>query len=539
MYKNSKFAIILPIVVACSVILGVLISGTIIKPSPNSQGRRTVRYITSGGNKIDALMTFINTRYVDTVNMDSLTERVMPLLLEELDPHSVYIPAKDFGNANESLEGEFDGIGIVFNMTTDTVIVMNVITGGPSMKAGIMGGDRIIRIDDTTVAGVKMDQDAVVKRLRGPRGTKVNLGIQRVGIDELIPITVTRDKVPIKSITAAYMIEPGIGYINFKEFSRNSHAELMEAVSSLQQQGMRKLILDIRGNGGGYMDPAITISNEFLPDKKLIVYQKDRIGKEIRQYSDGRGRLTGLGLVLLIDEGSASSSEIFAGALQDHDRAILIGRRSFGKGLIQEQIPFGDGSAVRLTIARYYTPSGRSIQKPYSDGKEQYYNELFTRYEHNEFFTADSIQFKDTVKYYTDSGRVVHGGGGIMPDVFVPQDTVGWTVPYFRDAIGKNILYRYTIDYSDRHRAELNKIGSLKEMDDFFAKDPDILNGFVAFASRAGLAPDYKGIERSGKLLMAYIKAYIGRNTPLEDNAYYHALQPIDNVMQKALEEVK
>ena len=482
-------------------------------------------------------MSLIDTRYVDKVDIDSMTEEVIPLFLEKLDPHSVYIPAKDFAETNESLEGEFDGIGVVFNMSTDTVIVLNVITGGPSAKAGIQGGDRIVKVNDTIIAGVKMDQNKVMKLLRGPRGSKVNLGVQRIGIDELIPITVTRDKIPIKSITAAYMVKPKIGYIKFDQFARNSHTELMEAISSLQSQGMEKLILDIRGNGGGYLDQAIIISNEFLPEKQLIVYTKDRYGKETKQYSDGNGALSNINTVVLVDEGSASSSEILAGALQDHDRATLIGRRTFGKGLVQEQIPFNDGSAVRLTIARYYTPSGRSIQKPYSKGNDEYYNELYTRYKHNEFFSADSIQFNDSLKYKTDSGRIVYGGGGIMPDIFVPVDTTSYT-PYFNEVVGKNILYKFTIEYADKHRDELNKITTLQELDAFFQKDKDLLDEFVQYAAKAGVEPNQAEINKSKEVMVTQIKAYVGRNTPLEENAFYYLLQDIDDTMKKALETI-
>lgn len=537
MYKNSRFSIILPIVIACSIVAGVLLSSLIFKTTPGSSRSERILPRGAGNNKIDALMSLIDTRYVDKVDIDSMTEEVIPLFLENLDPHSVYIPAKDFAETNESLEGEFDGIGVVFNMSTDTVIVLNVITGGPSAKAGIQGGDRIVKVNDTIIAGVKMDQDKVMKRLRGPRGSKVNLSVQRVGIDELIPITVTRDKIPIKSITAAYMVKPNVGYIKFDQFARNSHTELMKAISDLKAQGMEKLILDIRGNGGGYLDQAIVISNEFLPDKQLIVYTKDRYGKENKQYSDGNGALSDINTVVLVDEGSASSSEIFAGALQDHDRATLIGRRTFGKGLVQEQIPFNDGSAVRLTIARYYTPSGRSIQKPYSDGKEEYYNELYTRYKHQEFFSADSIQFNDSLKYKTDSGKIVYGGGGIMPDIFVPVDTMSYT-PYFNEVAGKNILYKFTIEYADKHRNELNKITSLKELDAFFRKDPDILDEFVQYAAKAGVKPNQAEINKSKDVMTTQIKAYVARNTQLEDNAFYYMLQDIDDTMKKALETV-
>ena len=395
----------------------------------------------------------------------------------------------------------------------------------------------LITINDTVVAGVKMRQDEVMKRLRGPRGSKVKLGIQRVGVKDLVPITVTRGVIPIYCINAAYMIGPETGYIVFAQFSRNAHKELMDAVDRLKAQGMKKLILDIRSNPGGFLDQAIEIANEFLPARKMIVYTVERGGEQSRQYSNGKGRLQDIELAVLVDEGSASSSEILAGALQDNDRGTIIGRRTFGKGLVQEQIPFPDGSAVRLTIARYYTPSGRSIQKPYDKGSEDYNNDLMNRYEHNEMFSADSIHFADSLKYFTAGGRTVYGGGGIMPDRFVPADTTDIT-PYLREVTGRNILYRFTIEYADRHRNELNRITTLPELDAFFAKDPGLLSEFIRYAARAGVAPKPSQIERSKAIILSQIKAYVGRNTPLEDNAFYHALQGIDSTVQQALKEM-
>lgn len=483
------------------------------------------------------LLSLIEKRYVDTVSMDSLTEWVIPMFLEELDPHSVYIPAKEMAQANESLDGEFDGIGVYFNMLTDTVIVINVITSGPSSKAGVQAGDRIVRINDSIVAGVKMNQNEVMKRLRGPRGSQVKLGIERVGVSDLVNITVTRGVIPIKSILSAYMIRPEVGYILFSQFSRNAHKELMEAVAMLQKQGMKKLVLDIRDNSGGFLDQAILIANEFLPAEKMIVYTQERSGIQTKQYSDGRGALKDMEVAVLINEHSASSSEILAGALQDNDRGVIVGRRSFGKGLVQEQIPFSDGSAVRLTIARYYTPTGRSIQKPY-DRTKDYRGELWERYQHDELFSADSIHFADSLKFTTPAGKVVYGGGGIMPDLFVPVDTADVT-PYFQKVAGKNILYRFTIEYSDQHRKELNAIESMDQLDAFFAKSPQLLDQFVRYAATQGVAPVPREIERSKAVMLAQIKAYVGRNTPLEENAFSQAMEKIDPVVKKALGELQ
>lgn len=531
MYKNNKYTILIPLIVALSLVAGILLGGVVFRSAPSAG--RSIGLI-PGTSKINTLFSLIESRYVDTVSMDSITEKAIPMILDELDPHSTYVPAKELAAVNESLDGEFDGIGVMFNMATDTVIVLNVIPTGPSDKAGILGGDRIITINDSIVAGVKMNQNEVMKRLRGPRGTTVKLGIQRGGEENLVPITVTRGVIPINCITAAYMIRPDTGYVVFSQFSRNAHRELVAVVDELQKQGMKKLILDIRGNPGGFLDQAILISNEFLPAGKMIVFTKDRSGSQTKQFSNGQGRYQDMELDILIDERSASSSEILAGALQDNDKGTIIGRRSFGKGLVQEQIPFSDGSAVRLTVARYYTPTGRSIQKPYSAGNSEYYNELETRYEHNEYFSADSIHFADSLKYTTESGRIVYGGGGIMPDIFVPADTSDITA-YYKKVAARNLLYKYTIDYSDRHRQQLNKITSLSELDAFFAQDPGLFDGFVQYASRAGVAPVPADINRSKALMLSQIKAYIGRNTPLEENAFYYELQDVDNVVVQAL----
>lgn len=536
MYKNSKFTVILPTVIACSIALGILLGGKVFR---NNRTRHMPNQslVTGNNNKIDMLLSLINTTYVDSVSIDSLIENTIPLIVDELDPHSSYLTKAEVLEANEIYDAQFDGIGVTFNMLTDTVIVLNVISGGPSADAGIQAGDRIITVNDSTIAGVKMPQNSVVKRLRGPRGSQVKLGIQRYGHKGLIPITVTRGAIPIKSILASYMIRPEIGYIRFEQFSGTSHSELIAAISSLKEQGMKKLILDIRGNGGGLLDQAIVIANEFLPVNNMIVYTQNREGQKDIQYSNGKGSFTDEELVVLIDENSASASEILAGALQDNDRGTIIGRRSFGKGLVQGQFPFPDRSALRLTIARYYTPVGRSIQKPYDKGRESYYNEVYDRYEHDEMFTADSIHFNDSLKFTTPGGKVVYGGGGIMPDIFVPIDTSDVT-PYFRAVTDwdKNILYRFTLEFSDRNRARLNGINTLEELDRFFAEQPNLLNDFVAFASRSGVSPNAADIAKSKALILSQLKAYIGRNSPLEDNAFYHCIQQIDPVVDKALE---
>ena len=487
-------------------------------------------------DKLARVLMMIENDYVEPISRDSLAELAIPAVLHKLDPHSVYLPPKQFEEADESLKGEFDGIGVVFNMATDTVIVLNVIPSGPSRKAGVQGGDRIIKVNDTLIAGQKMSNASVMKRLRGPRGTKVKLSIERQGIDGLVDIIVTRDAIPLHSVEASLMLTDNIGFIKLSQFSRTSFAEIKKALVSLRAHGMRSLIFDLRGNSGGFLDQAILIANEFLPSGALIVYTEDRNGKKLRQYSDGKGGSTDLKMVVLIDEASASSSEILAGALQDNDRGTIIGRRSFGKGLVQSQTPFADGSAVRLTVARYYTPTGRSIQKPYTAGDgESYEHDLIDRFNRNEFFSADSIHFADSLRFTTPKGKVVYGGGGIMPDIFVPLDTLNIT-KYFTEVSGRNILYRYTIDYSDRHRKELESVKNIKELRLLLDSDTALFSDFVRYAERQGVKPNWKEIARSRKIMEAQLRAYISRNSSLEDNAFYYFIYPIDRTVLRAIE---
>ena len=497
---------------------------------------RVVEELSRNNNKLNYTIALIDREYVDPMPADTLIEALMPKLMEQLDPHSVYIPASDLQEMNEPLEGEFDGIGVVFNMATDTVIVLNVIPSGPSDKAGVRNGDRIIRINDSIVAGRKVPQNEIVKQLRGPRGTEVKLSIERQGIKGTVDVTVVRDAIPLKSIEAAFMMTPQTGYIRLSQFARTSMDELGAALDELRKEGMRHLIFDLRGNSGGYLDQAINIANEFLPAGKLIVYTEDRNRERLEEFSNGKGSSTDLDLAVLIDEESASSSEILAGALQDNDRGTIIGRRSFGKGLVQRQIPFVDGSGVRLTIARYFTPTGRSIQKPYQTGNEESYREdILNRFIHNEFFSADSIRFADSLKFTTPGGKTVYGGGGIMPDIFVPLDTTDMT-RYFLEVSGRNIIYRYTIEYADRHRAELDRIENLDQLRRFLDSDTGLLDDFVRYAERQGVKPNEREIAVSRKLITAQLRAYISRNTKLESNGFYDNIHVIDKTVTKALE---
>lgn len=498
------------------------------------QIERMLGEISSPTNKLTYTLSLIGSQYVDEVPMDSIVEHMMPRLMEQLDPHSVYIPASEMQEVNEPLEGEFDGIGVVFNMATDTVIVLNVIPSGPSDKAGIRSGDRIIKINDSIVAGRKIPQNEIVRSLRGKRGTEVRLALERQGIDALVEVTVIRDAIPLKSIEASFMMTDRIGYVKLSQFARTSYAELMQALSELRGQGMEQLVFDLRGNTGGYLDQAIAIANEFLPAGDMIVYTEDRNRHRVEEFSDGKGGSADLDLAVLIDEASASSSEILAGALQDNDRGTIVGRRSFGKGLVQRQVPFADGSALRITVARYFTPTGRSIQKPYVAGDEESYREdIVNRYLHNEFFSADSIRFADSLRYTTPKGRTVYGGGGIMPDMFIPLDTTDVT-KYFVEVSGRNILYRYTIEYADRHRDRLAKIATLDELRRFLDADTGLLDDFVRYAARHGVRPVQRDIARSRKLMEAQLRAYISRNTALESNGFYDNIQSVDNAVMAA-----
>ena len=535
MYRNSKQAILFPLLLAAGVAAGLLLGHYLGRNTTASQLKGVLDRMTLPTNKLTYTLSLIENEYVDSVSMDSLSEHVIPLLVRELDPHSVYIPASEMAELNEPLEGEFDGIGVIFNMATDTVIVLNVIPQGPSDKAGVKAGDRIIEIGDSLVAGRQIPQNRIVRLLRGPRDSKVRLGIERQGISGLVDFEVVRGVIPIKSVESAFRIVDSIGYIKLGQFARTTHEEIRQALARLRAEGVTKLIFDLRGNSGGFLDQAIGVANEFLHDGQLIVYTEDRQHRQLREYADGTGSAREMEVAVLIDEASASSSEILAGALQDNDRGTIVGRRSFGKGLVQRQIPYSDGSALRLTTARYYTPTGRSIQKPYTIGDdESYEEELINRYRNNEFFSADSIHFADSLKRVTPGGKVVYGGGGIMPDVFVPADTTDVT-RYFIEVVGRNILYRYTIEYADRHREALNAVQTLDELEALLDSDRTLVDDFIRYAARKGVAPRYGDIARSRKLIEAQLRAYIGRNTALEDNGFYANIYPVDNVIMRAI----
>lgn len=496
--------------------------------------------ILSGSDKLMQTIATIRNNYVDPIELDTLYEKAIPAILSELDPHSEYIPAKMFDSINESLEGEFDGIGIVFNAMTDTITVLSVIPQGPSDKAGVRPGDRVMRIDNREVAGKGIKQDSMVKMMRGPRGSKVKLSVKRASLDELVDITITRAAIEVHSVTAAFMLDrdAGIGYIRLSQFSRTSYSEICSALEHLKGEGMKSIIVDLRGNGGGFLDQVVKILNEFLDRGKLLVYTEDRHGRRINEFSDGTGRYTDTNIAVLVDELSASSSEILAGAIQDNDRGLVIGRRTFGKGLVQAQLPFSDGSAVRLTVARYYTPSGRSIQRPYTNGDEMSYRmDLVNRINHHELFSKDSIRFDENMKFKTTAGRTVYGGGGIMPDIFIPVDTTKVS-DFYNEVWDKNILYRYTLEFADNNRSKLDGVKSIEELDKVFAES-ELMTEFLKYAERGGVTPTKEDLRKSKEVIMTQIRAYIGRNALSDESGYYYNIYPIDDVMQRAVKELK
>ena len=525
--NSSRFT---PVIIAISVVIGILIGTFYAK---HFAGNR-LGIINGSSNKLNALLRIVDDQYVDTVNMTDLVEKAMPQILAELDPHSTYIPAQNLEEVNSELEGSFSGIGIQFTIQNDTIHVNAVIQGGPSEKVGLMAGDRIVTVDDSLFVGKKVTNERAMRTLKGPKGSQVKLGVKRMGEKDLLSFTITRGDIPQNTVDAAYMLNDEIGYVKVSKFGRTSHVELLNALAQLNHKKCKGLIIDLRGNTGGYMEAAIRMVNEFLPEGKLIVYTQGRKYPRAEEFANGTGSCQKMPLVVLIDEGSASASEIFAGAIQDNDRGTIVGRRSFGKGLVQQPIEFSDGSAIRLTIARYYTPSGRCIQKPYEKGKESEYElDLLTRYEHGEFFSADSIKQDETEVYHTRLGRPVYGGGGIMPDIFVPQDTTGMT-SYFRMAANRGLIIRYTFDYTDQNRSTLQKYDTPEKMEAYL-KGQNLLNKFAAWAEKKGLKRRNNLMMKSRRLFEMSLYGNIIYNM-LGMEAYVEYLNESDKTVLKAVE---
>lgn len=523
--KNSRF---MPIVMALSVVVGILI-GTFY--ANHFSGNR-LSIINSSSNKLNNLLHIINDEYVDTVNVNDLVEKAMPQILAELDPHSVYISAKDVQQANDDLRGSFSGVGIEFTIRQDTLRVQQVINNGPAERAGVIAGDKIVTVDDKPFTGKKLTNEEAMHRLKGPKDTKVKLGILRYGEKKLRSITVTRGEIPTKSVTATYMLDDHTGYIRIKNFGENTYPELLIALAKLSQESFQSLCIDLRGNTGGYLQSAVQIANEFLPKNRLIVYTQGRKSPRQEYRSDGRGSYQQIPLVILIDEISASASEILAGAIQDNDRGTIIGRRSFGKGLVQQPIAFGDQSMIRLTIARYYSPSGRCIQKPYTAGDNKDYEEdILTRYEHGEFFSGDSIKHEGK-EYHTANGRPVYGGGGITPDIFVAEDTTNVTSYYKQASIsGQIIMFAYS--YTDENRQKLSQLSTVDEMA-VYLKRQNIVDKFATYADNNGLKRRNLMIQRSYKLLERYIISRIIYNM-MKEEAWIQYLNHDDPAIMETL----
>ncbi len=485
-------------------------------------------------SKLDTILELINKNYVDEIDTDSILEVSFPEIISHLDPHSVYIPASDLQSVNEELEGSFSGIGISFNMLGDTINVLEVISGGPSEKVGILPGDRIITINDSLVAGQKWTNSKVMSNLRGPKGSTVRLGIKRPTAKELLPYDVKRDDIPVTSIDASYFIDDEVGYIKINKFGATTYSEFLTSMVTLMADGAKRFIIDLRGNGGGFMDHAVLMANEFLPSGSPIVAIKGKNrSRDNATMSDGSGSFKDKELVVLLDEISASASEIFAGAMQDNDRGLIIGRRSFGKGLVQNQLELPDSSALRLTIARYYTPSGRCIQKTYAPGVD-YERELLNRFEHGELYSADSIKQDKSLEFTTLHGRTVYGGGGITPDIFVPNDSTGIT-SYYINVINAGLIPKYTFEYTDANRANLSKSKDGHELLTMLPDDDTLLQNFVNYAQKNGVAPRWYYINLSRDLLVNSLKAMIARNIH-GVQGYYEVMNDSDPTVLAALE---
>lgn len=537
--------LILPTLTVLGVVLGIII-GMALSQKANAQ-----RIIYQNGtwqleqSKVDRLLQLMQTAYVDELNIDSITDEAMTDLVHKLDPHSSYIPKEDLEMVNSELAGSFSGIGVQFSIQQDTVRIVAVIAGGPCEGVGVLAGDKLITVDDSVFTGKKINNEKVMRTLRGEKGTQVKLGVLRSGMNEPLYFTVTRGDIPVTSVDAKFIIEPEaegqkskdkIGFIRVNKFGETTYKEFISALADLYAKGATSYIVDLRENSGGYMEQAIRMANEFLHRGDLIVYSEGRAYPRYEANANGSGRFKDVPLVVLIDNFSASASEIFAGAMQDNDRATIVGRRSFGKGLVQQQMPFDDGSAVRLTVARYYTPSGRCIQKPYTLGdQEDYEKDLLDRFEHGEFYSADSIHFADTTIYYTKGGRKMYGGGGIMPDVFVGRDTT-LNTPWYNRCVNLAYTYQFAYQYTDRHRKELSKFKDWQSLEKYLLKQ-NVLREFVKFAEDKGVEPNEAEIQKSRPLMTRLLNAYIVRNI-LGDEGFFPLFERDDEITKAAVEQL-
>ena len=531
MKENSKkISIYLPLIISIALVFGILLG---LGLSRNQQMGGSGLLLYPKNDKLNDVIKYIEEEYVDTVSVKKLTDDAIVNLLKDLDPHSVYIPSEELQSVNEPLEGNFSGIGVQFNIINDTVIVISTIPNGPSALLGIMPGDRIIKVNGSNVAGVKMSSENIVKQLKGPEGTMVKVTIKRPGSKKELIFDIKRNKIPLYSIDVAYMLNDETGYIKISQFARTTEDEFYNAATKLKSKGMKKLVLDLRGNPGGYLEAAKSLAEQFLKEGDLIVYTQGRTKPRKDYRAEAAGTCKDIELAVLIDEFSASASEIFAGAIQDNDRGLIIGRRSFGKGLVQDQVILSDGSAIRLTIARYYTPTGRCIQRPYNHGEEDYFKDINRRYIHGELENRDSIHFNDSLKYKTPKGKIVYGGGGIMPDIFVPYDTSGYT-KFFIEARDMNLIYKFAFNYSDLNRSTLKTFNDLGSFIDYLEKN-NIFDQFVNYCRKKEVYATHKELGISKKLITTQVEAYIARNF-FDNEGFYPVIRQIDNTLDKAVE---
>ncbi len=526
--RNRYMPLLMAVCVAFGIVIGTFYAN-------HFSGNR-LNIINSGSNRLNNLLHIIDDQYVDNVNIDSLVDKAIPQILSDLDPHSVYISGKDVQAANDELKGSFSGVGIEFNIRQDTLHVQNVVKNAPAERAGLLAGDKVVSIDGKPFVGKIVTNEEAMRRLKGPKDTKVRIGVKRFGQKKPLEFTVTRGDIPQKSVTATYMLDDNTGYIRIKNFGETTYPELLIALAKLSQEGFKSLVIDLRDNTGGYLQSAVQMANEFLPKNKLIVYTQGRKSQRQDYVSDGHGSYKRIPLVVLINEGSASSSEIFAGAMQDNERATVIGRRSFGKGLVQQQLGFTDGSLIRLTIARYYTPSGRCIQKPYTAGDgSNYEQDIYSRYQHGEFFSQDSIKHTGPA-YHTSIGRLVYGGGGITPDIFVAEDTLGVT-SYFKQAAMSGLILQFAYNYTDNNRQKLAMFKTLKELSAYLDKQ-NLVEQFAAYADKHGLQRRNLMIRKSHKMLSRFINSRIIYGM-LDDEIWTQYLNEDDPVIAATLKVFK
>ncbi len=531
-YRNSRFSIVLPIVISLSIVVGIMIA-EILNKGDSSQSI----LIPQKKDKLNIVVDYVANEYVDDVDRELLAEIAIPKFLENLDPHTVYFTAEEAKAVEEELQGEFDGIGVQFNIFRDTVLVVNVIKDGPSEKAGLEDGDRIIMVNDSVIAGIGIKNDGVMSLLKGPKGSQVELKIKRNGEDELLSYNIYRGSISLSSIDGFYIIDDEIGYVKISTFSRNTHNQFINAVFKMRKQEINSLIVDLRGNSGGYLNAATDVIDEFFESGYTIVYTEGRARpKNITESTKKRSACLDLDVVVLIDQFSASASEILAGSIQDNDRGFVVGRRSYGKGLVQESTTFDDGSIIRMTTARYYTPSGRCIQKSYEDGLDEYYSDIYNRYMHGEFMQEDSVEQIDSLIYYTINGRSVYGGGGIMPDVFVPIDTTGYTNLY-GEISRLNLEYYFAIEFVDSNRDVLKEIENLQNLQNYLLANNTLLY-FWQYVALKGIVIHKQEKVISGKYIENNVVAYIARQV-LGDNAFYEVANENDAVMDSAVYVIK